>query len=371
MNRRQALLAGLVIAASACKPGAPGGGAPGGEAQGGAPPPMPVDVVTLAEKPVRDASEYLATLASRTSVALYPQVVGRVSKILIKPGDKVRAGADLVQIDPGQQQATLEQLVATKRLKEANLRLAEDREARAAALADGGLVSAQTYQEAASGKAAAAADLTASDAQIRAQSSELRFFRISAPFDGTVGDIPVKLGELVTTATKVTTVDQNAALEAYVNVPVERTKDITPDSLIELLDERSTLVGSSPVTFVADHATLETQSVLIKGAFSGAGPLTPAQIVKARVVWSVKPGLLLPVVAVSRKSGQTFAFVAEHEGSGDVAKQRAVTLGAIQGNDYVVTSGLKAGERVIVSGIQKIREGAPIAANAPNAPKGS
>jgi RND family efflux transporter MFP subunit len=370
MNRRQALLAALAITAYACKPGAPGGDAPGGEAAGGAPPPMPVDVLTLAEKPVRDTSEYLATLASRTSVALYPQVTGRVSKILVKPGDKVRAGAELVQIDPGQQQATLDQLVATKRLKEANLRLAEDRETRAAALADGGLVSAQTYQEAVSGKAAAAADLAASDAQIRAQSTELRFFRVTAPFAGTVGDIPVKLGELVTTATQVTTVDQNAALEAYVNVPVERTKDITPGTIIELLDERGVVVGSSPVTFVADHATLETQSVLVKGAFSGAGAFTPAQIVKARVVWSVRPGLLLPVIAVTRKSGQTFAFVAVPEGAGEIAKQRAVTLGAIQGNDYVVASGLKAGERVILSAIQKIREGAPVTPVTPNAPKG-
>lgn len=357
MNRAWALLfsAGLAIAGVACKSKAAADAAEGPQEAA-----LSVDVITLAEKPVRDTSDYLAQLASRTSVGLFPQITGRVSKILVKPGDRVKAGVDLVQIDPSQQQALLDQLLAAKKLKEANLRFAEDRARRASALADGGLLSQQDYEQAASGKEAAQADLSAASAQINAQASELRFYRITAPFDGVVGDIPIKLGELVTPATQVTTVNQNAVLEAYVEVPVERAPELTAGSSVELLDARGEVIGTSPVTFVADRANADTQAVLIKGVFPNATSLKVSQLVRARVVWSTRPGLRLPTTAVMRQSGQSFAFVVEGDGAGAVAKQRSVKLGVIEGNDYIVAEGLKPGERVIVSGIQKVRDGAKV-----------
>jgi RND family efflux transporter MFP subunit len=324
-------------------------------------PALPVDVLVLQAKPVRDTSEYLATLSSRSSVTLFPQIVGHVSQIFVKPGDKVKAGAALVQIDPSQEQAMLDQLVAARTLKTANLRYAGERAKRVGALAGEGLASRQDDEQAAAGREAAAADLASAEAQIKAQASQLRYFKITAPFDGTVGDIPVKLGDLVTTATRLTTVDHNAVLEAYVNVPVERARDLGAGSSLQLVDAGGASLGESPVTFVADQANVETQSLLIKGAFPNTAALKVAQLVRARVVWSTRPGLRLPTIAVMRQSGQSFAFVAAPEGSGTVARQRAVTLGVIEGNDFIVTSGLAAGDRVIVSGVQKLRDGAPVA----------
>lgn len=354
-SRAAVVMLAVALATGACKPKEAAGDA--AEAR---PPALSVDVVVLQPTPVRDTSEYLASLSSRSSVALYPQIVGHVSKILVKPGERVKAGAPLVQIDPSPQQATLDQLVATRRIKEVSLRLADERAKRATALRESGLASQQDLDQALTDREAAIADLRAAEAQIQAQASQLKFFTITAPFEGVVGDIPVKLGDLVTTATKVTTVDQNAVLEAYVYVPVERAADVGLDSRVELLDARGATMGESRVTFVADQANVDTQSVLIKGVFPNATSLRAAQLVRARVVWNTKPGLLLPTTAVVRQSGQTFAFVAEGEGAAATAKQRAVTLGAIEGNAYVVTAGLKPGERVITSGIQKIREGAPV-----------
>ncbi len=129
---------------------------------------------------------------------------------------------------------------------------------------------------------------------------------------------------------------------------------------MELLDGRGARVGESVLTFVADQANVDTQSLLIKGVFANTGALKAAQMVRARVVWSVKPGVLLVTTAVMRQSGQTFAFVAEGEGATALAKQRAITLGALEGNEYVVTAGLKPGDHVIVSGIQKVRDGATV-----------
>jgi multidrug efflux pump subunit AcrA (membrane-fusion protein) len=106
----------LALAPPACKPKDAEGGPADPRAQA-----VAVETLVLQERPVRDTSEYLATLSSRSSVTLFPQVIGHVSAILVKPGDRVKAGAALVQIDPSQQQATLEQLVAAKRLKEARV----------------------------------------------------------------------------------------------------------------------------------------------------------------------------------------------------------------------------------------------------------
>jgi hypothetical protein len=86
------------------------------------------------------------------------------------------------------------------------------------------------------------------------------------------------------------------------------------------------------------------------------------------MVWTETPALTVPFVAVNRVNGQYFAFVAEDgEGGKLVARQRQVDLGALVGNEYVVKSGLKAGEKLIVSGVQKIADGAPVTIAAPPA----
>jgi multidrug efflux pump subunit AcrA (membrane-fusion protein) len=77
----------------------------------------------------------------------------------------------------------------------------------------------------------------------------------------------------------------------------------------------------------------------------------------------------VPIVAVSRISGQFFVFVAEPANGGLVARQRPVAVGPLTGNDYVITSGLKPGDQVIVAGVQKIADGAPVSAAPPAAPK--
>ncbi len=351
----------LALATAACKPKEAAGDSVAKK------PALPVDVLRMEMKPIRDTSEYLATLSSRTSVALYPQVVGHVSRIFVKPGQRVKAGAALVEIDPSQSQATLDQYVATRKLKEATLHNTEGKAKRATTLFGEGLMSRQDLDQAASDRDVAAADVQATQAQIQAQTSQLRFFTLTAPFDGTAGDVPVKLGDLVTTTSKITTVDQNAVLEAYVMVPVERAPDLGPGSRVELLDARGAVVGESAVTFISDQATVDTQSVLIKGLFENAASLRAAQYVRARVVWRTHPGLRMPTTAVVRQSGQTFAFVVLGEGAAAVAKQRAVALGAIDGNEYVVATGLEEGDRVIVSSVQKLREDAPVALGSPTA----
>jgi hypothetical protein len=128
-----------------------------------------------------------------------------------------------------------------------------------------------------------------------------------------------------------------------------------------LLDSTSQIIASNPVTFVAPRADDATQSVLIKATLRRMPPsVRVLQYVRARLIWSNDPALAVPVVAVNRVAGQNFVFVAEQGQQGFVARQKPVMLGELIGDEYVVRGGLKAGERVIVSNIQKIGDGAPV-----------
>jgi len=91
-----------------------------------------------------------------------------------------------------------------------------------------------------------------------------------------------------------------------------------------------------------------------------ADKLRSQQLVRARITWSTQAGITIPVVAVSRVSGQFFAFVAVQKDGKDVAHQIPLTLGEINGNDYTVLSGLKPGDQVVVSGGQNLADGISI-----------
>ena len=99
----------------------------------------------------------------------------------------------------------------------------------------------------------------------------------------------------------------------------------------------------------------------MKGAVRNPdGALRPSQYVRARIVWKTSDALVVPVTAVLRINGRFFAFVAEDAGGRLVAKQRAIQVGPIVGQQYPILGGIKAGERVVTSGTQKLADGAPI-----------
>jgi multidrug efflux pump subunit AcrA (membrane-fusion protein) len=103
--------------------------------------------------------------------------------------------------------------------------------------------------------------------------------------------------------------------------------------------------------------------VLVKSQLKELPPsVRVQQFVRTRVIWRSVPGLTIPVVSALRVNGQYFVYLAQQSGQGLVAKQTPVQVGDMQGNDYVVTSGLKAGDKLIVAGIQKIADGAPVKA---------
>jgi RND family efflux transporter MFP subunit len=345
------------LTAAAC------GGSPE-PAPGAAPPAMPpmdVRTVTLAEKPVPRTSEFVATVRSLRSTTIQPQVTGIIRQIFVQAGDRVRAGQPLVQIDPDRQQAANTVTTAQRAARESDLALAKQQLDRAQKLFAAGAVARAPLDEAEAVPRNAEAQLNALQSQIAENQVQLQYYRVTAPTAGIVGDIPVRQGDSITPATIITTVDQEGGLEAYVNVPLERATELRPGLQVEILDADGQVIASDPITFIAPRADDTTQSVLAKATLRNAPPsLRVMQYIRARVVWNNEPGLVVPLVAVNRIGGQYFVFVAEKGEQGTVARQRPVMLGEVVGEDYLVRSGLKPGERVIVSNLQKIGDGSPV-----------
>jgi RND family efflux transporter MFP subunit len=326
------------------------------------PPSMRVRLQTLAPTKVRDFSEYIATLKSRRSIVLQPQVEGQLRKIFVKSGAVVEAGAPIMQIDPARQAATVVNAQASRASHVANMNYAKEAYERAKRLYEGGAVSQQELDQAKAAWSSAEAQGDALGAQIRETQVQLDYYRIVAPARGTVGDIPVRVGDYVTPQTKLTTLDQNDLLEAYISVPVERADALRPDLEVQLIDSTGATLSDGKVSFISPQVTEETQSVLVKTLASNEGDrLRSAQFVRARIVWNTHDGLVVPALAVVRVNGQTFAYVAVQDGGKLVAKQRPVALGELMDGQYVVNSGLAAGDRLVVGGVQHVHDGAPIA----------
>jgi RND family efflux transporter MFP subunit len=332
--------------------------------------PVKTRVLQLVEIP--QTSEYLATLKWRQSAAINPQVAGQIVKIYVKSGDRVSASAPLVQIDPSKQQATVNSQEAARNAQVATMQYAKDQYDRAKQLYASGLIAKQDFDSAKSAYEAALAQYSSLEAQVREQQVQLNYYQVTAPSDGIVGDIPVHVGDYVTTSTLLTTLDQPSNLEAYIYVPVDHEKDLHVGEPVDLLDDSENVIARSSVYFVSPEVDTTTQSVLAKAVIANpADRFRTYQYVRARITWRTTRGLTVPVLAVSRINGQFFIFVAESGPKGTVARQKLIRVGDVIGNDYVVESGLQAGDHIIVGGFQFLADGAPVKETIEESPNSS
>jgi RND family efflux transporter MFP subunit len=331
-----------------------------GPPQGGA---MPVKVLEAKAVPVSQSSDYVATLKSRDSAVIMPQVDGQIVNIFVHSGDRASAGTPLLQIDPLKQQATVSNQQQARAAQEANLKYAQQQFDRASGLYSAGVVSKQDLDQAKSALDSAKANLDALDAAVREQQVQLHYYQVTAPSSGIVGDIPVHVGDRVTTSTVLTTVDKPGSLEVYVYVPVEKAHDLKMDLPVDILDSSGNVIAQSRITFISPQVDNTTQTILVKARVANHGDtLRQMQFIRARVIWGTVKSPLVPILAVSRIGGQYFAFIAEKDSKTGsyVAHQRPLKIGQTVENDYVVLDGVKAGDKVIISGTQFLIDGAPV-----------
>jgi RND family efflux transporter MFP subunit len=370
-----------------------------------APPGVKVKLSSLQASTVEQSSNFIANLRSRRSVTLRPRIQGQISQIFVRAGDEVKAGTPILQIDAEEQKAavsgvdaaamaarsqlenakaTLKSIEAERLSKQADVKLNQLDYQRYSYLAVEGAIPRQTQDQYANKLATAKASLNAIDAQIQAQKAaisqaekavqqaqaatkqqqvQLKYYKITAPFAGKVGDIPIKIGDFVDTSTQLATITENQTLEVNISVPVQQATRLRPGMTLQLIDERGKNLGSSRIFFIAPNTANDTQSVLVKSLFDNSRrQLRADQFIKAKVIWDKRPGVLIPTSTVIRLGAETFVYVAESspKRSQLVARLKPVELDSIQGNHYQVLKGLKAGEKIVVSGLLNLRDGAPI-----------
>src|SRR6266436_4387886 len=161
------------------------------EAKTAAPQPLPVKTQTVTLAPVPRVDEYVATVKSRRSASIQPQVDGSLTRILVKSGDHVRAGQVLMTIDPLKQQATVDQQSSTETQKRATFEYNQQEVERQRQLYEAGVTSKQNYDLAVQAYKNSKADWESSTAARVTQQRQLAYYNLTAPFDGVVGDIPV------------------------------------------------------------------------------------------------------------------------------------------------------------------------------------
>ncbi|MEH2288748.1 efflux RND transporter periplasmic adaptor subunit [Nostoc sp.] len=364
-----------------------------------------VKISTVQSGIIEESSDFIASLQSLRSVTLQPKILGQVTQILVKSGDPIVEGAAILQVDPTPQaaiarnntvpqaffvqlanaRATLKSLEAERPSYVANVQLYQQNYDKFVSLAEQGAVSRQTSNLFANRLANAKTSLDAIDSRIQAQRATIlqaekslqqsnvntqtqqpQSDKITAPFSGTVGNIPVKVGDLVNTSTPLVNIKQNRPLEVNISVPLQQGPQLRKGMPVELMNTQGQKLGRSRIFFIAPNASNETQTILIKALFDNTnGQLRADQLVRTRVFWNQRPGVLIPTTAMTRVSGDTFVYVVETEispqgVSQQIARQRRVKLGEIKGNNYQVIEGLQPEDKVIISGLLNVRDGVAI-----------
>ncbi|XGB41324.1 MAG: efflux RND transporter periplasmic adaptor subunit [Nodosilinea sp. LVE1205-7] len=208
--------------------------------------------------------------------------------------------------------------------------------------------------------------------QVAVKQQDLSFSQISAPVAGQLGDMGLRIGDFVSTGQPITTIIQNQVLLLKLPVPTYRSAELKLGLPVELLDPNTgQSLATGTIGFISPNVSPMAQSILVKARFPNeAGTLRDGQMVQARIIWKTTTALLVPTVAVSRLGGQSFVYVARQQTNGQgrsaqIATQRSVQLGDIQGDSYRVIEGLRAGEQIIVTNILRLRDGMTIQAQPP------
>ncbi|MGP8252347.1 MAG: efflux RND transporter periplasmic adaptor subunit [Terracidiphilus sp.] len=326
---------------------------------------LPVQTYAVQLQPVPESSEYVATIKSRRSATIMPQVSGILTAINVTSGQQVDKGQVMMTIDPRQQQAMVDSQRATERQKKAVYDYNVTELERQKKLFEAGVTSREVYDQEQQAYQNSKADYESAVESRKTQEQLLDYYTIRAPFAGIVGDIPVHVGDYMSPSNSppnvLTTVDEFKNLEAYVYIPTERANQIRSGLEVDVEDTNGKLLQKSSIDFISPQVDSTLQSILVKA------PVTPTpdilrtmQMVKTKVIWKTSQMAVVPVLAVTRQGVQSFVYLAKQNNGHFVAVQVPVTLGDTVGNAYSITSGLNAGDKVIVSGTQFLVNGMPV-----------
>jgi membrane fusion protein (multidrug efflux system) len=357
----------LVLLASVLAACGKGGG------QATAPAAPEVGVITLAPQQVQLSNELPGRTAAFRLAEVRPQVDGIVKRRLFTEGAEVRAGQPLYEIDPAPYRAMLLQAQANLASAEAQANAARLLAERYGPLQERGVVSKQEYDNAVAGRGSAEAAIAGAKAAVETARININYTQVRSPITGRIGRSLVTEGALVKAAQ-----DEPIAVVAqldpiYVDVTQSSSellrlrRDIATGTLqrdaakqpkVSLkLEDGTAYPESGSLQFTEVTVDQGTGSVLLRAVFPNPQrTLLPGMFVRATVgVGSSSTALLVPQAGVSRNArGEATVLVV---GEGNKVAERVIQVDRAVGSNWLVSSGLAAGERVVVEGLQKARSG--------------
>lgn len=385
-------------------------------ANGPAPPPPEVEVIPVAQEPIEIFSDWVATIDGSVNAQIQPQVTGYVIRQNYKEGSFVRKGEVLFEIDPRPFQAIVDQAKGQVAQAESQVVQAEsqviqaqsqeaqavaqrakaeldvkrdtplskaraiaqsqlDTELQALVAAEAGVKASQAnIATSQAGVKTAHAAVIAAKATLSQAELNLGFTEVRSLIDGVAGVAQTQIGNLVQTDTVLTTVSQVDPIRVYFPISEKEylglamkskgsqdalLNDPTSPGLELILTNGATYAHKGRITFVDREVNADTGTIRLAAAFPNPGNvLRPGQFGRIRALTSRKAdALLIPQRAVTEIQGKYQVAVV---GDGNKVQLRNVVLGSAIGNRYVVDEGLTAGDRVVVEGLARAADGAPV-----------
>ncbi|MDR2031983.1 MAG: efflux RND transporter periplasmic adaptor subunit [Azoarcus sp.] len=313
---------------------------------GAAAQPVLVEVAQLSARRIEDDVAAVGTLVSNESVTLHPEIAGRVAAIHFRDGGAVRRGAVLIELDAAVQLAELQQANAELALARSNARRIEDLFARK-------FVSSSARDEAAS-------RLEVARASVALAQARLERTRIRAPFDGIVGIRKVSVGDYVRDSDVLVNIEDIDTLKLDFRLPEIFLGRLRPGQVLEISsDVAPGEVFSGVVDAIDPQVDAEGRAVLLRARLANdKDRLRPGVFARVRLIVEERDGVLMaPETALIPASGQTQFVYRIEEGR---ARRVEVRTGMRRATEVEIVEGLSPGDRVVVAGQLKLRDGAPV-----------
>lgn len=338
----------------------------------GAPPEVKVIAVTQRDVPI--VSEWVATLDGYVNAQIQPQVTGYIVKQTYKEGSPIQNGAVLFEIDPRPFQALLDQSKAQLAQAQAQMGKTQLDVDRDTPLAKERAIAQSQLDNDIQANLAAKAEVQSAEAQVEQAQLNLGFTHVTSLFEGIAGIALVQLGNLVNPSTVLTSVSQVNPIKAYFPISeqeylrlasginaaqgdLESAKDSPPLELI--LADGTVYPSRGRVLYTDRQVDITTGTIRVVSAFPNPkNYLRPGQFGRVRASTYTRNGaLLVPQRAVIELQGSYQLAVV---GSDNKVNVRIVKVGERVGTEWIIDSGVKKGEMVVVEGVQKVRDGVSV-----------
>jgi membrane fusion protein (multidrug efflux system) len=345
------------------------GAKPAAQAAAAPAPPPTVKVAPVVQRDVPVVQEWIGTTEGNVNAEIRPQVEGYLLRRVYAEGSLVRQGSPLFAIDPRQFRVKLDQARADLEQAEAQLAKARQDVARFTPLAAEKAISRQELDNATAAERVAKAVADSKRAAVAQASLDLRWTTVSSPITGIAGIAQQQVGNLVSPTTVLAVVSQvdpirvlyPLAEQDYLRLQEKVGGQGKADAagLDLVLSDGTVFPHKGRFLFSGRDVDVKTGTITTVALFPNPGNvLRPGQYAKVRAVSSVEKGaLLVPQRAVNELQGTFQVAVVGADGKADV---RAVETGPRQGSLWVIHSGLKPGERVVVEGFTRVKAGEPV-----------